>query len=193
MGFGPKPKPLSGDWQALLASPLVQDTLVRLFGGQLPVFQQTNRLPFMSDDVMGMTPLAGDTVSFYSNAASPYVLLHEMGHVLQARHMAPMAEAAIVSDPKNRPKRGSYAETSDDEHISEAFARAMASGRRGFADSTEAQEEQPGAIEFIRWLLGQPPFHQASAPAQQSMSASPQTGIAFLLPFLAGSKGVLAR
>jgi len=160
---------LSSDWQRTIAAPLIQDTVRVLLGGTLPVFRQHPRPLDRPDTEIASTThhrgRAADTLTFYELRAHPHALLHELGHVLDARNLA-WQECMAVTTTRARP--GTYAATSDDEHIAEAFARAVESMRGGYADSLAANRDVPGALVFVRWLRqqwGQALVRRQSLPA----------------------------
>lgn len=141
------PKP----WQKLLASPYVTDTLFRLLGSMPKVVSSND--PHSRDAVAKFS--MPDSIKVFNAPPSDYALTHEVGHMLDSQGKLP---TGFVFDESKRPPKGSYAATNEDEHVAEAFARAMKSGRRGFADSTQAEKEMPGAIDIIHWLQTQPVF-----------------------------------
>ena len=138
--------PLSPEWQRYLESAFVRDTLRPLLRDSLPQFRQTSRPLTVPDDAMGQ--VRGDTVAFFSPRADDYVLRHEIGHIVDDRNLAPLVAARVTQYPVRR----GYAQTSEREHVAEAFARAVQSMRKQYADSTQANRDVPGTIEFVRWL-----------------------------------------
>jgi hypothetical protein len=105
-----------------------------------------------------MTP-QDTTVVFYGHP-SDHILAHEAGHILDARHLAwqPLTDAAArMPDYKRR----DYFSADPNEYVAEAFANAVESGRKGFADSTQADQRFPGTLEMIRWLQTRAPFARA--------------------------------
>src|SRR2546430_2604362 len=78
-------------------------------------------------------PAFPDSVRLYGNAADEYVLTHELGHVFDNREIATDVVDSVTLYTRARP--GTYAATAPQEHVAEAFERAVRSMRHGFADS----------------------------------------------------------
>jgi hypothetical protein len=138
-------------------SPFVTDTLFKVAGGPFAVerggFPPIEHPEYRAATRMTPTDTA---VVFYENP-SEHILAHEAGHILDARRSAwePLAQAAAsMKDYQRR----DYFSADPTEYVAEAFARAVESGRKGFADSTKVEREMPGTLPLIRWLQTRPPF-----------------------------------
>lgn len=159
------PRPPAISWQHVLASPFVRDTLLPALGGPSPAFVGTDN-SWIAPQARART--VGDTVRFYHDDGNVRTVAHELGHVLDNRGDAAATLTKVLESAANP---GSYAAETPGEHKAEAFAEAMMSARRGFADSTAANRNVPGAIDVIRWLQTRPPFapsfsHPLVTPAQ---------------------------
>lgn len=151
-------------------SPFVRDTVFPAAGGPSPITRsgfppigQPNWLASTS-----MTPSDTSSTLYARMPGAPavsddHLIAHELGHVADARHVAwqPMMEATA----RMGEYRGGqdYFGSDPNEYAAEAFARALESGRRGFADSTEVDRRMPGTIALIRWLQTRPPFKVPTA------------------------------
>lgn len=151
--------PPNESWARMLHTPFLRDTVLPLLRTP-PTLRQGNPR-WWTDSYPGRRAAGtvADTVWFYRPKADQHALLHEIGHVLDNQAVAPDVTTAVDRHPA---QAGTYAATSHQEHVAEAFARALESSRRGFSDSTRAERDSPGAIEFIRWLQTQRPFARDS-------------------------------
>jgi hypothetical protein len=140
-------------------SPFVSDTLFSLVGG--PV--QINR--DRTDPDPNTAAYAGQNHIVFLQPPTDHNLEHEMGHVLDFRHLAPDVVAQVAAKRRPWPAHerplnyDDYARVNRNEYVAEAFQRALESGRRHqFADSLKVDRRLPGSIDFIRWMQTRAPF-----------------------------------
>lgn len=140
-------------------SPFISDTLFSLVGG--PVQINRDRHDF---DPNAAAYAGKDHIVFLA-PPTDHNLVHEMGHVLDFRNLAPEVTARVAAKRRPWPANerplnyDDYARVNRNEYVAEAFQRAIESGRRHeFADSLGAEKRLPGTIDMIRWLRTRPPF-----------------------------------
>lgn len=177
----PKRRPVPGTPIKKL-SPFVTDTLFPAVGGSYPIHRSRGFSPLGPENRAATfappRPQQGDTAVVFYKEPTDEVQAHEAGHILDHRGLIPSVYGDV--EARRRPHLGrvntqdDYFRASRDEYVAEAFARALLSGRKGFADSTAVDKQFPGAIELIRWLQTRPPF--AKDQEQQ-----PDTSLAELL------------
>lgn len=151
MGGGPK------------LSPFVRDTVFPAVGGQFPI-NYAKLSPYGPGGIVAITDKneQGEPATKVYQEPTEHELAHEAGHVLDYRGLAnqPFADADYAREKHGTNK---WYGKNREEYGAEAFANAIESGRKGFADSTNVEKKTPGALSFIHWLLTRPPFNaQAS-------------------------------
>lgn len=145
----------------------MRDTLAPLVGGPFTI-----RYGGARKDATGQGVLAGltqvpDTVNVYAASPHPeHTLIHEAGHVWDARGVAPTVMGGLLSameqfKPAN--KQEAYFGSQPEEYIAESFARALELMRqsRGAPTSEQlaaAERNLPGITGVVRWMMTQPPF-----------------------------------
>lgn len=149
-------------------SPFVTDTLFPAVGGAFPINRASILArPTLEDgtEIEAYTRFQPDTLTVLFGNPSDHVVAHEAGHMLDARALAP-AVAMDVEDRRHEYRNPrDYFGSNSSEYVAEAFARAVDSGRHAFTDSTAADRQFPGTIQYIRWLKTRPPFAAADSAA----------------------------
>lgn len=147
--------------------PFVTDTLFPAAGGPIKINRSYGFSPLgPMNSAMTMAPLRptqGDTGIVFYRDPTDETYAHEIGHLIDHRNLAPDVLAQVAA--KRKPYEGQQPQTMDEyfrsnreEYVAQAFAKAMESARHGFADSTSADKDMPGVIDFVRWLRGRQPF-----------------------------------
>lgn len=144
-----------------MLSSFITDTLFRAAGGPFRIENKPeSEAPIVWNGIpaaAGTTYSPDTTVTFWG-PMSDHDIAHETGHMVDRRGLA--EDAMLMTDAYREfyPNQGDYWSHNQREYIAEAFARAIQSGRGGFADSAKVETEMPGAIHLIRWLQTRPPF-----------------------------------
>lgn len=149
--FGPgKPK---------TPSAFVTDTLAPILGQSIFTDERPGAFmaPLKNGVPLRAEALLPDTVRLYGSQPEQ-VLAHEAGHLLDGNHIAPEVVMRAVMQMSRYRHPSDYYGSDPTEYAAEAFARAVQSGRHGFADSTQTEQRFPGSLELIRWLRTRPPF-----------------------------------
>lgn len=161
--------------------PFVSDTLFPLAGGPFVI-----RYGGRKKDPRGR-PFAGlmtppDTVTVFKDSPHPErTLIHEAGHVWDARSRAPGVTGGLFADmerfnPQN--PQDAYYKTNDNEYVAEAFRRALDlmrahAGAPNAVQLAEAEGTFPGISRVVEWMKTQPPF--AGLPATEKQAVPPNT------------------
>lgn len=150
----------------------VTDTIFPAVGGRYDIRRSHGASPLGPDNTAAtFAPphhRQGDTTVVFYKKPTDYIQAHEAGHILDLRQLAGPAFEATES--RREPDVNDYSHLNREEYVAEAFARALLSGRKGFADSTQVDRQFPGAIELIRWLQTRPPF--AASPSDSLLQAT---------------------
>lgn len=165
------------------ASRFVTDTLFPAVGGAFPIHRSRGFSPLGSTSPALTHAGKRDTAVVFYQEPTDRVLAHEAGHILDHRAVAPLILAAADAGRACYNNLRDYFGSSREEYVAEAFARAIMSGRKGFADSTQVDKKFPGTIELIRWLQTRPPFKRPTTEqvdtllkAQQKFDSLTQGG-----------------
>lgn len=155
-----------GPGRPIKLSRFVTDTVFPLVGGPLRIAQKPEWLspqmnargaPSASPDAI--TQFEPDTMTtvFGNPRDLDHLLAHEAAHVMDARRLVPLSvrgQLGLAQD--QHPRQDWLADPA--EYLAEAFASALDSGRKGFADSMAVNRRLPGTLDLIHWLQTQPPF-----------------------------------
>lgn len=161
MFFAPPPPPGPEN-----PPPFIVDTLFPLVGGPFVIRQGGRKKDAQGRPFAGlMTP--PDTVDVFDDSPWPErTLMHEAGHVWDARGRAPGVTGGLFAEMKRfnpQTPQDAYYKINDAEYVAEAFQRGLDLMRRARGVPTAEQlatadGNMPGVSRVVQWMMTQPPF-----------------------------------
>ena len=148
-----QPATVAPQWNQLLASSYVQDTLAPLLSQNTITVNTQTYPPIGRPDLTGLTSARGDTISMFGRPNDGF-FTHEVGHVLDTKNIAPEVSGQVAALYNPRNKQAGYGAKNDYEYVAEAFRQAMDLVRqRTDAKGVQAADKKyPGVALWHSWI-----------------------------------------